>query len=43
MLSSIASSTVRHLYEFFSHKTTYLKMQIIHHKTLKVIYQFDAS
>ena len=27
----------------FCHKTTYLKMQKIHHKTLKVIYQSDAS
>ena len=27
----------------FSDKTTYLKMQKIHHKTLKVIYQSDAS
>ena len=25
------------------HKTTYLKMQKIHHKTLKVIYHSDAS
>ena len=27
----------------FCHKTTSLKMQKIHHKTLKVIYQSDAS
>ena len=27
----------------FYHKTTYLKMQKIHHKTLKAIYQSDAS
>ena len=27
----------------FCHKTTYLGMQKIHHKTLKVIYQSDAS
>ena len=27
----------------FCHKGTYLKMQKIHHKSLKVIYQFDAS
>ena len=27
----------------FCHKTTYLKMQKIHHKTLKVIYQSEAS
>ena len=27
----------------FCHKTTYLKMQKIHHKTLKVNYQSDAS
>ena len=27
----------------FCHKTTHLKMQKIHHKTLKVIYQSDAS
>ena len=27
----------------FCHKTTYLKMQKNHHKTLKVIYQSDAS
>ena len=27
----------------FCHKTTYLKMQKIHHKTLKAIYQSDAS
>ena len=27
----------------FCHKTTYLKMQKIHHKTLKAVYQSDAS
>ena len=27
----------------FCHETTYLKMQKIHHKSLKVIYQSDAS
>ena len=27
----------------FCHKATYLKMQKIHHKSLKVIYQSDAS
>ena len=27
----------------FCHKATYLKMQEIHHKSLKVIYQSDAS
>ena len=27
----------------FCHKSTYLKMQKIHHKSLKVIYQSDAS
>ena len=31
------------LISMFCHKTTYLKMQKIHHNTLKVIYQSDVS
>ena len=31
------------LFWMFRHKTTYLKMQKSHHKTLKVIYQSDVS
>ena len=43
MFSLIASSVIAPLIWMFCHKNTNLKMQKIHHKTLKVIYPSDAS
>ena len=43
MFSLMASSIIAPLIWMFYHKNTNLKMQKIHHKTLKVIYQSDAS